>query len=182
MYKGKGSDLGTEPPHIKLCLVSPPHPPCEDWWRLAHTQGLPTGFSGYTKWIISQFKRNTASKGNLIWRVHDLKIGKCCLNTGDTTCEGLYGKALPERNTFFRLWVFERVEIPWVELNEREFMYLKGIFTKIFWTDASYGCIILIKCRIKWRDDLNGGPTNRATFFLVYCMRSLVLKRIPCRK
>ena len=38
---------------------------------------------------------------------------------GGSPYNGLYGEALPERGTFIRLQVYERVEILLVEVNER---------------------------------------------------------------
>ena len=58
---------------------------------------------------------------------------------GSTPHNGLYGKALPQRGTFFRLQVYKRVGV----LENRSFKYLKGPLVKPFRKDVSHGYIIL---------------------------------------
>ena len=64
---------------------------------------------------------------------------------GGTPYNGLYGEAPPERSTFFRLQVYERVGVSRAEVYEREgnlsFRYLKGPLIKIFRVNAPYDCI-----------------------------------------
>ena len=66
---------------------------------------------------------------------------------GGTPYNGLYGEAPPERGTFFRLQVYERVGISHVEVykrvGNRSFRYLKGSLIITFRIDAPYGCISL---------------------------------------
>ena len=58
---------------------------------------------------------------------------------GGTPCNGLYGEALPEKGTFFRLAVYKRVGISGVEVYKRvgetDILVLKGSF-KVSRTDA----------------------------------------------
>ena len=63
-----------------------------------------------------------------------------------TPYDSLYVEALPERDTIFRLQVYERVGILLVEAYERlgksaNYKVFKGHLIKIFRTDAPYGCI-----------------------------------------
>ena len=76
---------------------------------------------------------------------------------GGTSYNGLYGEAPPERGTFFRLQVYERVVISQVEVYKRvgksgHLGILKGPLIIIFRIDAPYGRISLfIKYYIKMR-------------------------------
>ena len=64
---------------------------------------------------------------------------------GGTPYNGLYGEALPERGTFFRLQVYKRVGISQVEVYKKVgksvIWYLKGPLIILFRKDAPYGCI-----------------------------------------
>ena len=77
-----------------------------------------------------------------------------------TPYNGLYGEAPPEKDTFFRLQVYERVGISQVEVYKRVgksviLRYLKGPLIIIFRIDAPYGCISLfIKHYMKMRTRL----------------------------
>ena len=75
---------------------------------------------------------------------------------GGTPYNGLYGEAPPERGTFFRLQVYERVGISQVEVykrvGNRSFRYLKGPLIITFRIDVPYGCIrLFIKHYMKMR-------------------------------
>jgi len=101
------------------------------------------------------------------------KHGRDCRETpGGTPYNGLYGEAPPERGTFFRLQVHERVGILLVEVYER------------VWKSAICLCQMVQRANRRYVKEVpfvNRTCTERGTFFVkkwfIACERALCMRK-----